>query len=1078
MTKTAKCLISIVLAMAIVVSGLISTVAQDIDTASTEETTFWDGETYTKPQGSGTEADPYLVSAPAELAWMVNSFGGGSYFRLTNDIYINDVTKENWTETAKPWFPLGSTWFAYKDKDGAKKTFSGHIDGAGHTIYGVYGDGSDAAVNSALIPIMKKGSVKNLCVDSAYLNSRFSGGIIGAINGAVTVSDCVVKNSTITNAANAALTSQNGDRASGGIVGYVSAGASGTITASITNCATYNNTYDSSSKHKGGIAANMYLATLTIKNCYTDFDTVYGGSNGISTRLDTCILNVIDCCTVSAEVLKSNTDFQNWKGVKNFTLAEGKPVSKEFAGRSSDVWGGLYQTPTANEDGIFLITCPEEFAYMIYNYGKGSTYKLTTDIYLNDVSNLEWQNAEGLNGWFDGYWNKGYWDSSVATSGKYFKGTIDGNGYVVYGLYDDSTDGSGGLIPVCDGNTVIKNLGLSNAVVNGRGASGVNGYAGGFIGTLKSTNVTFENCFVENTLIDAKIGFKGSFIGNVNTNAGEASITISNCFGTTGHNLIGIVTAITTATMSNSYSIGATPYNTAKLNGTTTNTNVYTDTSCTIDGVTVLTTNQMKGYAALTNMSGLGSDKWYSIGSGAPMLRVRGAAIGDANENGKGGEYSDITALRLMIITNTLNANSDYNRDGNENICDLVKMTVVMETTNMEGIIATYGDYFGFEMKIITEEIDALSEENVNYIFITDLHFGNGTSAQDKLILKQMESITKLANADDSIDFVVVGGDVTTGMYDTKEKAIAATNAALAPLKSCTKPVLVLTGNHDDNSYHVYSGDKVYIPERILSDMDWTTQVLSVNCPETIVHDKNYENSKYYYYDLPTKKTRVICLNAIDYRAPFDENGNIIEMEPADFPNNTYFGKENVPARQYKSGCSYLDYSAEQLRWLTEQALIVEDYNYIFVSHMGIDLDTNAGGKTTYAGYGDKLRDIMEAYHNKTVYADDDITADFTSYSGKILSYQFGHIHVELTHYSEDIDLWQICSSTANVNQKGAQSWQSLNNGKINNKTLDWNPVYRSVGDETEACFDVMSVGKDAVYKFNIGAGATKKLPY
>jgi predicted MPP superfamily phosphohydrolase len=221
-----------------------------------------------------------------------------------------------------------------------------------------------------------------------------------------------------------------------------------------------------------------------------------------------------------------------------------------------------------------------------------------------------------------------------------------------------------------------------------------------------------------------------------------------------------------------------------------------------------------------------------------------------------------------MLITNTLNANGDYNRDGNENICDLVKMTAVMGTTNMEEIIATYGDYFGFEMKIITEEIDALSEENVNYIFITDLHFGNGTSAQDKLILKQMESITKLANADDSIDFVVVGGDVTTGMYATKEKAIAATNAALAPLKSCTKPVLVITGNHDDNSYHVYSGDKVYIPERILSDMDWTTQVLSVNCPETIVHDKNYENSKYYYYDLPTKKTRVICLNAIDYRAP------------------------------------------------------------------------------------------------------------------------------------------------------------------------------------------------------------------
>ena len=90
--------LSIVLAIALLVGGLVLT-------ASAETTSFWDGETFTQPQGSGTsETDPYLVSTPAELAWMVNSGGGGKYFKLTNDIYVNDVSVENWTETAKPWF--------------------------------------------------------------------------------------------------------------------------------------------------------------------------------------------------------------------------------------------------------------------------------------------------------------------------------------------------------------------------------------------------------------------------------------------------------------------------------------------------------------------------------------------------------------------------------------------------------------------------------------------------------------------------------------------------------------------------------------------------------------------------------------------------------------------------------------------------------------------------------------------------------------------------------------------------------------------------------------------------------------
>ena len=326
-------------------------------------------------------------------------------------------------------------------------------------------------------------------------------------------------------------------------------------------------------------------------------------------------------------------------------------------------------------------------------------------------------------------------------------------------------------------------------------------------------------------------------------------------------------------------------------------------------------------------------------------------------------EEDCVTALRVVLINNTAYSNGDNNRDGVVDICDLVKLASAFALADMEEIIETYGSYYGIEMKLISDEIDAIGEDAVNYIFISDIHYTNTNNAQDQAITKQLEAIAKMANADDSIDFVVVGGDLTSGGFGTKAGAITANNNALAPLKACTKPVLVLAGNHDDNCYHVYSGDKVYKKELILSDMDWTTKVLALNSPSTIVHDANYENSKYYYYDLPEKKTRVVCLDSIDYRAPFDENGNITEMLPADFENNTYFGTTTA-SRQYKSGASYWDYSAEQLRWLTEQALTKEDYNYIFVSHMGIDSETNSGGETTNAGYRDKLRNVIEAYQN------------------------------------------------------------------------------------------------------------------
>ena len=109
------------------------------------------------------------------------------------------------------------------------------------------------------------------------------------------------------------------------------------------------------------------------------------------------------------------------------------------------------------------------------------------------------------------------------------------------------------------------------------------------------------------------------------------------------------------------------------------------------------------------------------------------------------------------------------------------------------------------------------------------------------------------------------------------------------------------------------------------------------------------------------------------------------------------------------------------------------DGEVIILAHMGIDTEIN--GYVTPRG--EKLRAFLAAYQKKTLFADDELelSVDYANSKGKILSYQFGHIHEHLDIYGEDIDLWQLSTTTA-----------------------AYNP-----------CFDVMLVSSDEIKRFNVG---------
>ena len=343
------------------------------------------------------------------------------------------------------------------------------------------------------------------------------------------------------------------------------------------------------------------------------------------------------------------------------------------------------------------------------------------------------------------------------------------------------------------------------------------------------------------------------------------------------------------------------------------------------------------------------------------------------------------------------------------------------------------------DIETANEKLKNAKPSDLGYIFVADLHNGayllsdedghltfyeddDTVALKEARLIAQLDAIAEIAKNNDNIDFICVGGDIING-YETeegaREKAAGQITRQLDALSKSGKMVFVLMGNHDDGTFH-----RIYYPwggeihkEIAFSDKYWRDHFMTPYMPKNCVYDSTYTWSKYYYYDLKKngKNIRIVCLDNFDVRMPFDNEGNVTEWI-----------KENV----------HYGYSAHQLKWLVTEALPPEyDGESIILCHMGITSEDN-GWDTPR---GDKLYEIIKAYQNKTAYSDDEIgtEVDYSASKGKILSYQFGHIHRNKFYYGEDINLWQISTDTA----------------------------------EHNPCFDIMLVSSDRIQRFNVGNG-------
>ena len=533
-------LIAVLLSIALLFSCLVAFPAF----AETESVTAWDGTADSELEGSGDEKDPYLITNAGELYYAVTT-NKGYYFKLTQDIIINDITVkiENGVGVvynADGTAALDATALAalnpwhdgdYSSAGASRPKFKGTLDGDGHIIRGLYLDSSAGGTESgddykyarALIPYAQSGTViKNLGLEDAYIfyKDGTASGFIGNNQSALlTAENCYVGASAYFYGHNASA--------------FFGSGAQTGVVSSVKNCysqATLAVMPDTTDTRWGTVFADSWNSKTaegkaTIENFYTTTKLTH------STSMVTQVANIYDYVSATEGYIGTAFEGNTFLPSDAFAAVEGElPTLKVFRNLDNDMWGGLGDSElegSGTEADPYLITTGEELAYVMANNGKleisGEYFELTNDIYLNNVFAENWKESADNNLWYSPA-------DSTAFKTMAFVGNLDGNGYCIYGIWNpaDSTAYSSGLVPGASGAT-IKNLGIKESQI----AAAY--YVGGIVGYCSGGATTISGCFSDNTVdvihTDKSInGGAGGIVGYNMNGSKSQYLTVKNCY--------------------------------------------------------------------------------------------------------------------------------------------------------------------------------------------------------------------------------------------------------------------------------------------------------------------------------------------------------------------------------------------------------------------------------------------------------------------------------------------------------------------------------------------------------------------
>ena len=418
--------------------------------------------------GDGTAQNPYRIGTATEMKAYHDLVNGGrrdACAVLTANVDLGNA----------PWTPIGTD---------TAHPFTGTFDGAGYTVSGLKVDltvDSGYEVYAGLFGILYGGTVRDLQVagsvsmttnlDDEDIAAAYAGGVAGVSDFGSTLLRCAFSGTVAATAAH--MAGESADAHAGGVVGLIGGESTveqcrstGAVTASATSirpCTSY----------AGGVVGENWG---TVTNCYHSDGAVTGGKSGgiAGANADT----VTGCYylegTAAGGVQGADTD-----GAKALTAAEFKAQSC-FSGWDFDtVWymgadgPKLRMMPGAAGSGTaddpFRISSAEalkDFRDLVNDGAYDACAVLTANV---DLGNELW--------------------TPISTFIKSFKGTFDGAGYTISGLYVDGDLQYAGLFNSIGPRGVVENLTVCGSVsssFNRNATNGVGGIAGYNEGTVRN----------------------------------------------------------------------------------------------------------------------------------------------------------------------------------------------------------------------------------------------------------------------------------------------------------------------------------------------------------------------------------------------------------------------------------------------------------------------------------------------------------------------------------------------------------------------------------------------------------------
>ena len=181
-------------------------------------------------------------------------------------------------------------------------------------------------------------------------------------------------------------------------------------------------------------------------------------------------------------------------------------------------WDGeTYTKPQKDESGVYLIGSPDELMWFNKNGKTTDSVKLTADICINEDVTIE--DTSKLYQWTPIGWYKSYDNYDK------YKGTFDGNGHTISGLYVSGTGNYVGLIGYAGTNSKICNLTLKNSSISSTGNN---------VGAIAGDAYVVENCHVFDTDVHGK-----DTVGGIAGTVDKAIVQSSSAANVTGNSYVG-----------------------------------------------------------------------------------------------------------------------------------------------------------------------------------------------------------------------------------------------------------------------------------------------------------------------------------------------------------------------------------------------------------------------------------------------------------------------------------------------------------------------------------------------------------